>query len=156
MPYGLKANLKARRVVDTDPWDFDPDEQQWGESPDDTTYAQGRLTERTYASKSFVIDRETSRDFGQPARFIHKVFDTDAESVATFEGSEWLISQTPKGRYQFKLLVAREAGKVKELWIQRVPPPGSSGNQGLAESQKRECHASCRVVTELGLHSDKE
>jgi hypothetical protein len=39
-----------------------------------------------------------------------------------------VISQTEKGRYQFKLLVAREAGQIKELWIQRVPTNSTKGS----------------------------
>jgi hypothetical protein len=54
----------------------------WGEGDDELVYAQGRVPERTYVSTGFVINRENSSDYGQPARFIHKVFDTDAESVA--------------------------------------------------------------------------
>ena len=102
-------------------------DEVWGEDEDDTTYAQGRTADRTYVSKSFTINRESSRDFGHPARFVHKVFDTDAETAATFDGSEWTLSETTKGRYQFKLLIARKAGQVNELWIQRVPATGSSG-----------------------------
>lgn len=98
----------------------------WGETKDDTTYAQGRLAGRTYASKSFVINRPFH--VTSAARFVHKVFDTDGESQVVNDGTEWLISETPKGRYQVKLLVAREAGAIKELWIQRVPPVGSAEN----------------------------
>ena len=110
----------------------------WGETKDDTIYAQRRLPGRTYASTGFVINRPSSRDFGQPARFVHKVFDTDGETRVVYDGTQWLISETPKGRYQVKLLVAREAGAVKELWIQRVPPVGSSENVKVLANFRRE------------------
>jgi hypothetical protein len=87
----------------------------------ETEYAQGRLPDRTYASRSFKIPWPTSQDFGQPARFVTKVFDADEETKAEPHGTEWIISETPAGRYQVKLLVAREAGRVKQLWIERVP-----------------------------------
>lgn len=98
-----------------DPFDDDPNETQW---------AQRRVPGRTYPATPFTIKRENSSDFGQPARFICKVFDNDVESTATFDGTEWVIKDSPAGRVQFKLLVAREAGNVKELWIQRVPAAG--------------------------------
>ncbi len=99
------------------------------EDADETTYAQGRLASRTYASRSFDLKRTNSADDGTPARFIYKVFDPDSESkvVQSDDGSEWVIRTTPAGRYQVKLLVAREPGNVKELWIQRVPGSGKGG-----------------------------
>jgi hypothetical protein len=66
-------------------------------------------------------------DYGQPARFIYKVFHNGEETEVTLEGTEWLVRETTAGRYQIKLLVAREAGRIKSLWIQRVPGPGYSG-----------------------------
>lgn len=62
-----------------DEWPTDPWGGGWGGTEDETTYTQGRLPGRTYVSKSFVIDRQTSRDYGQPARFVHKVFDPAGE-----------------------------------------------------------------------------
>jgi hypothetical protein len=99
------------------------------EDTDETTYAQGRLARRTYASRSFELQRTNSADDGRPARFICKVFDPASESevVQSDDGSEWIVRTTPAGRYQIKLLVAREPGNVKELWIQRVPAPGRGG-----------------------------
>lgn len=89
---------------------------------DETTYAQGRLANRTYASRSFPLKRTMSADDGTPARFVCKVFDPETESFVELDGEEWFIRSTPKGRYQFNFLVARESGNVKELRIQRVPP----------------------------------
>lgn len=84
-------------------------------------YAQSRLPGRTYLSKSFPLNRPASSDHGEPARFIHKVFDAESETTVELEGSDWVIRETPGGRYQVRLLVTREAGNVKELWIQRIP-----------------------------------
>lgn len=95
---------------------------------DETTFAQGRLPGRTYASKSFPLKRTNSSDDGHPARFICKVLDTDNETIVEQDGEEWLLRETDAGRYQFKVLVAREAGNVKQLWIQRVPAEGKGGS----------------------------
>lgn len=100
---------------------------EWGAGADELDYAQGRLPSQTYISRSFSINRENSSDYGQPARFVHKVFDTEDETRLELEGTEWVIRKTPAGRYQVKLLVAREAGRVKDLWIQRIPMNNSSG-----------------------------
>lgn len=99
----------------------------FNEDVDETTYAQRRLADRTYASRSFPLKRTMSSDDGAPARFVCKVFDPETESIVELAGEEWLIRSTPAGRYQFKLLVARESGNVKEIWIQRVPAPGTNG-----------------------------
>jgi len=98
------------------------------EDIDETGYAQGRLPSRTYASKSFPLKRSNSSDDGSPARFICKVFDTETESALELDGEAYTIRETPAGRYQIKLLVAREAGNIKELWIQRIPAATSSAN----------------------------
>ena len=115
--------------------DWPPD---WAETEDETTYAQGRRPGRIYASRSFRITNPTSRDFGRSARFIYKVLDTEGESEAVYNGTEWLISETPRGRYQVKLLVAREAGNVKELWLQRVPAMGSPDRVKVLANFRRE------------------
>jgi len=93
----------------------------------ETASAQGRLTDRTYASRAFNIASPQSRDHGQPARFVYKVVENTGELDAKFDGECWTVSATEGGRYQFKLLVARDAGRVKDLWIQRVPQEGASG-----------------------------
>ena len=112
---------------DRSPWEDDEDGTGLGEDDDETVYASGRLPGRTYASKTFPVMGELSRDYGQPARFICKVFDNGEESEVVLEGNEWLVRETAAGRYQIKLLVAREAGRIKSLWIQRVPAPGRGG-----------------------------
>ena len=111
---------------DRPPWENEDDSEPVEDDPE-TIYAIGRLPGRTYASKTFPVMGELSRDYGQPARFIYKVFHNGEETEVTLEGTEWLVRETTAGRYQIKLLVAREAGRIKSLWIQRVPGPGYSG-----------------------------
>jgi hypothetical protein len=94
------------------------------ESADKKTYAQGRMPDRTYISRSFEFQRGQSRDNGQPARFVVKVFDTETESVAERDLEGWSLKETPKGRYQFRFLLTREAGNIKEIWIERIPALG--------------------------------
>lgn len=105
---------------DEDPFadDFDSKETQ---------FAQARVPSRTYTSKVFPYGRTNSSDYQQPVRFAYKVFDNDVESTAYLEGDEWVVTESPGGRVQVKLLLAREAGNIKELWIQKVPAAGHSG-----------------------------
>ncbi len=98
-----------------------------GAADEETTYAQGRLPDRTYASRGFPINVASSRDYGQPARFVYKVFDSSGQHELTRDGEEWLVAETEAGRYQFKLLVARDSGRVKDLWVQRIPAPDMPG-----------------------------
>ncbi len=87
----------------------------------DGMYAEGRFTNRTYASRSFPLRGAP----GVPAKFVSKVFDPESETeVEPFgEGEVWLVRESPKGRVQLKLLVAREQGHVSHLWIQRITYP---------------------------------
>ena len=84
-------------------------------------YAEGRLTDRTYASRSFPLAGAP----GVPARFVTKVFDPESDTeVEPFgDGEVWLVRESPKGRVQLKLLVAREQGHVSHLWVQRITYP---------------------------------
>lgn len=90
-------------------------------------YARRRLPTRTYVSKAFPLRLPHSRDFGQPARFIYKVFDEDDTqgppelSADQLEWSEEKVTTSPGGRKQIRLQVARHAGEVREIRIQRVP-----------------------------------
>lgn len=102
------------------PWEGDEDDPE-------TMYALRRLPGRTYGSKIFKIAGEKSRDYGQPARFIYKVFHNSQESELELQGDQWLLRETEAGKYQFKLLVAREAGRIKSMWIQRLPGLGHLG-----------------------------
>src|SRR5690554_4630154 len=91
--------------------------------PNPVTYAQGRLTTRTYVSKSFTT--RFGRDAGHPGRYIHRVF--DEEEVKDEAGWDWtvhVIYTTPENRKQIELHVAREAGSVRRLRIQKVPTSG--------------------------------
>jgi hypothetical protein len=61
---------------------FDSDFDHYFDQPspaNEVTWARGRLPDRTYAYKTFPFHLRTSRDYGQPARYICKVFDEAAE-----------------------------------------------------------------------------
>lgn len=133
---------EAKRLLSDvqSPWD-DEVEPYPVEDKTETLYASGRLPGRTYASKTFSIAGELSRDAGQPARFIYKILQNNEEFELILEGDEWLVRETPAGRYQIKLLVAREAGRVKSLLIQRVPGPGRRGQVKTLVSLDRESSA---------------
>lgn len=95
-----------------------------GES--EVTYARGRKPDRTYASRCFTLRLPASRDHGQPARFVTKVFDDSEEDAAEqpeqgLERTNHVIESSPAGRSQITLMVAREAGEVREIVISRVP-----------------------------------
>jgi len=105
---------------------FPPDESS-PDPVDKKTYAQGRLPDRTYVHKSFSFPRENSIDYGQPARFVVKVFDTDSESKIERDGEDWLLMETPGGRYQTRFLLVRDVGNIKEIWIERIPAAGVNG-----------------------------
>jgi hypothetical protein len=94
-------------------------------------YAVARLPERTYISKSFRLDLRNSQDYGQPARYVAKVFDeaTEAEDLSGADEIEWtevVVSTTPGGRKQIKIQIAHQAGQVREIEIQRVPTNGGA------------------------------
>lgn len=94
--------------------------------PDETTYAQGRQPERTYISSTFPLRRNGSPDNGQPARFITKVFDADPDYKVEQDGDIWILQGGPQQRYQVRFLIAREAGNIKQILIDRVPNRGST------------------------------
>ncbi len=125
-PWEYEDGVEPPPDEDPLPW---KDQAKARQDADDTEtrYVTGRLPGRTYASKTFPVAGELSRDFGQPARFIYKILQNNDESELVCEGEDWLVRETAAGRYQIKLLVAREAGRIKTLWIQRVPGPGHSG-----------------------------
>jgi hypothetical protein len=95
------------------------------EDPDPTHLATIRSEGLNYIGKSFILDDRNSSDRGQHARFIRKVFDQPQTTEAVIETDRFVIRQSTGGRIQIQLLVAREANRIKELWIQRVPKPGS-------------------------------
>lgn len=93
-------------------------------------YARGRLPGRTYISRTFRLRNTRSRDFGQLARFVSKVFDEPEEmepDSGTLERTEDVIMETRGRRKQIRFQVSREAGKVREIKIQRVPSDESVG-----------------------------
>ncbi|CAL8979480.1 hypothetical protein CELL_03197 [Cellulomonas sp. T2.31MG-18] len=109
-----------------------------GPADDETYYAQGRVPGRTYASRGFSINVPESRDFGKPARFAYRVLDVDEQSMVSLDGHEWVVAEAPGGRYQFKLLIARDAGQIKDIWIQKIPAPGASGRARTVLNLKRD------------------
>jgi hypothetical protein len=98
---------------------FDP----LSEPESEADFARRRLPTRTYLSRSFPI-KSPSRDAGHPGRFVRKVFDHEPaeDHGPTVEWSEETL--VDGARRQIMLLVAREAGRVKEIKIQRVPNNG--------------------------------
>lgn len=92
-------------------------------APNEVTWATGRLTTRTYVSRSFEM--AFGQDAGHKARYIHKVFD----EVLTEDDDNWdwtkhVVHTTPGGRKQIELNVARSAGAVRSIRIQKVPTSG--------------------------------
>lgn len=92
-------------------------------------YARRRLPTRTYISRSFRLRLPGSRDFGQPARYVFKVFEEDGIEVADPEApgieiTEETVDKSPGGRKQIQLQLARDAGQIREILIQRVPASG--------------------------------
>lgn len=105
--------LGHRGEVVPDPRDSPPE-------PDEVTFADGRLITRTYLTKSFVA--RFGRDTGHPARYVYRVFD----EVPTDDQRDWswtneVVYTTPGGRKQLQLQVARSAGAVRKIRIQKVP-----------------------------------
>ena len=90
--------------------------------PTEVTYAEGRYTTRTYASRSFTM--QFGRDQGKPARYVHRVFDEVVTEDDEWEWTNDVVFTTPGGRKQLELQVAREAGTVRKLRIQKVPTSG--------------------------------
>lgn len=89
--------------------------------PNEVAYAQGRRTDRVYVNRSFIA--RFAADEGHPSRYIYKVFD-EAEEEDVRNNPEWtnyVVDTTHGGRKQIRLQVAREAGAVRQIKIQRVP-----------------------------------
>ena len=92
----------------------------------ETGFAQDRRPERFYTSRTFPNGNVYSSDRGQPSRFAYRVFDDDGTASALIrDGEEWLVTPIEGSRSQIKVLISRDAGALVDLWIQRVPPPGS-------------------------------
>jgi hypothetical protein len=89
-------------------------------------YAMGRRPNRTYLSASFRLRLAPSRDYGQWARYIVKVFDEPAEwterdeSSSDLEWTEEQVVESQAGRKQVTFQVARQAGEVRQIKIEAV------------------------------------
>lgn len=95
--------------------------------PNEVDYAQGRQPDRIYVSRSFIA--KFAADAGHPTRYVYKVFDEIDEDGGedNWEWREYLVDTTHGGRKQLQLQVAREAGAVRQIRIQRVPTnPGAT------------------------------
>lgn len=65
------------------------------------------------------------RDAGHPARYVYRVFDEEpAEDDDEWEWTKHVVYTTPGGRKQLQVQVARDAGAVRKLRIQKVPTNG--------------------------------
>ncbi|GLZ53523.1 Shedu immune nuclease family protein [Actinomycetospora sp. NBRC 106378] len=117
-------------MVEIDPYDLDFSDWRSSLQPaNEVTWAKGRSPDRTYIHASFTLDLRASRDRGQPARYVVKVFDElPADAPIDPNAVEWtsdVVRTSPGGRKQIKLQIAKEAGQVRELIIQRVPADGN-------------------------------
>jgi Domain of unknown function (DUF4263) len=92
------------------------------EEANEVTFAEGRLTTRTYASKSFIAT--FGDDIGQPTRYIYRVFDEVFTADDEWDWTNEVVYTTPAGRKQLQLQVARSAGAVRKIRIQKVPLSG--------------------------------
>ncbi|GGR57832.1 hypothetical protein J2S40_003398 [Nocardioides luteus] len=89
----------------------------------EVTYARGRLTTRTYVSRSFTA--AIGQDVGHPSRYIYRVFDeVEAKDSEGWEWTNHVVLETHGGRKQLQLQIARSQGAVRRLRIQRVPANG--------------------------------
>ena len=87
----------------------------------EVVWARGRQPDRVYAYRSFIA--QFAADAGHPSRYVYKVFDEDArnEPKDDWDWTEQVIDTTHGGRKQIQLQVARHAGAVRQIRIQRVP-----------------------------------
>ena len=73
-----------------------------------------------YASRSFIA--QFAQDAGHPSRYIYKVFDeADSDDSVDWEWTTDVVDTTHGGRKQIQLQVARHAGAIRKIRIQRVP-----------------------------------
>lgn len=91
----------------------------------DVFFATQRIPSRTYVSRTTAT--RFGRDAGHPMRYVRKVFDEESTDDDTdWEWSTEVVFVTPKGRKQVELQVARSAGAVRKIKIQRVPTDPNS------------------------------
>lgn len=91
--------------------------------PNEVTYAERRLPTHIYISRSF--DLSFGSDKGAPGRYIRKVFDEAyTDDDADWEWEKHVVFETPGGRKQLELNLARSVGRVRKIRIQKVPTSG--------------------------------
>ncbi len=94
-------------------------------------YALRRRLDRTYISRSFELHfPPASPDYGKPARYVRRVFDCVAdESDSDSKYDEWtadIVTESPAGKRQITVQIARSTGSVRKLRIERVLNKGGS------------------------------
>jgi len=91
------------------------------EEGNEVVWARGRLPNRIYAYRSFIA--QFAADAGHPSRYIYKVFDEQADEAldSEWDWTRFVIDTTHGGRKQLQLQVARYAGAIRQIRIQRVP-----------------------------------
>ena len=104
----------------------------------EAVYIRGRLTNHTYLSAGFPYNRPNSSETGQPARFVYHAFENSYESGLVREGEHWVVTETPGGRVQLKIALVRDEGRVKELWIFRIPTRDDGGAARVVLNLKEE------------------
>jgi hypothetical protein len=95
------------------------------EPANEVVWATGRMPDRTYLHRSFYLNLPASQDYGQPARYVVKVFDEllvqDLPSGDEYETEVHVLMTTPGGRKQMTIQLVRESGNVRQIQIQQVP-----------------------------------
>lgn len=91
---------------------------------DQRDYAERRVEGRMYLTRSFVLQFDSSRDFGQQARYAIRVFDpaSPEEPDSNLEWTEMEVHRSPQGRVQIKAMVACETGAVRQIKFEKVTP----------------------------------
>jgi hypothetical protein len=117
----------------------------------DVDYARGRFPERTYVSKTFPLPWAGSRDYGQPTRYVWKVFDDTSETddlstLPDLTRTEHELSAN--SRTQIRLEVTREAGNVRQIQIQKVPTDPNATQLQTVLTLDREAAARLMLVAE--------
>nr|WP_276548856.1 Shedu immune nuclease family protein [Brachybacterium muris] len=86
----------------------------------EVVFARGRQSSRIYVSKTFTA--RFGADEGHASRYIYKVFDEhDDPDETDWEWETHVVDTTHGGRKQLQLQVARTAGAIRQIKLQRVP-----------------------------------
>lgn len=89
----------------------------------EVTYAERRLPTHIYISRSFSL--AFGSDAGKPGRYVRKVFDeVYTRDEADWKWEKYVVFETPGGRKQLELNIARSVGTVRKIRIQKVPTSG--------------------------------